>query len=102
MWNVGLFWYEKSQEEASRFANFKIDKNIMPLTSIDQELPYDFPVKFHSRDSSEEVPLSRLIANINNIKNMYLIGEGGSGNHCALFHNAGHLQRTNVSGKILK
>lgn len=85
MWNVGLFWYEKSQEEASRFANFEIDKNIMPLTSIEQEQPYDFPVKFHSQGSSEEVPLSRLIANINNIKNMYLIGEGGSGKTSALY-----------------
>lgn len=85
MWNVGLFWYEKSQEEASRFANFEIDKNIMPLTSIEQEQPYDFPVKFHSQGSSEEIPLSRLIANINNIKNMYLIGEGGSGKTSALY-----------------
>ena len=85
MWNVGLFWYEKSQEETSRFANFEIDKNIMPLTSIEQEHLYDFPVKFHSQGSSEEVPLSRLIANINNIKNMYLIGEGGSGKTTALY-----------------
>ena len=105
MWNVGLFWYEKSQEEASRFANFKIDKNIMPLTSIDQELPYDFPVKFHSRDSSEEVPLSRLIANINNIKNMYLIGEGGSGKTTALYSimqdtYKGQMYRVKYSNKI--
>ena len=85
MWNVGLFWYEKSQEPASRFANLKIDKNIMPLTSSEREPSYNFPIKCHTKSTSEELPLAQIIANINNIGDMYLIGEGGSGKTTALY-----------------
>lgn len=85
MWNVGLFWYEKSQEPASRFANLKIDKNIMPLTSSEREPSYNFPIKCHTKSTSEELPLAQVIANINNIGDMYLIGEGGSGKTTALY-----------------
>ena len=85
MWNVGLFWYKKSQEPASRFANLKIDRNIMPLTSPEQEPAYNFPVKCHTQNNSDGLPLSQIIANINNIGDMYLIGEGGSGKTTALY-----------------
>lgn len=85
MWNVGLFWYEKSCESASRFANLKIDRHIMPLISTEQELSYDFPVKCYTKDATKDQPLSQVIANINNIGDMYLIGEGGSGKTTALY-----------------
>ena len=84
MWNVGLFWYEKSQEPASRFANLTIEKNIMPLISISHDA-YNFPVKCYTKDSTKDRPLSQIIANINNIGDMYLIGEGGSGKTTALY-----------------
>ncbi len=80
-----MFWYEKSQEPASRFANLKIDKNIMPLTSSEREPSYNFPIKCHTKSTSEELPLAQVIANINNIGDMYLIGEGGSGKTTALY-----------------
>ena len=85
MWNVGLFWYKKSQESASRFANLKIDRNIMPLTSVEQELSDNFPVKCHTESDSKGLPLSQIIANINNVGDMYIIGEGGSGKTTALY-----------------
>ena len=85
MWDVGLFWYEKSCESASRFANLKIDRHIMPLISTEQELSYDFPVKCHTKDATKDQSLSQVIANINNIGDMYLIGEGGSGKTTALY-----------------
>lgn len=84
-WNAGKFWYEESCKSGSRFNGLDIDKKIMPLTSSETYIT-DLPVNvtMDPEDSSDPIPLYKILEHPETIHNMYLIGEGGIGKTTAL------------------
>ncbi len=87
LWNAGAFWYEKSKEEGNRFLELKIDEKIMPLAAEKNQDSYRFPVNVYKEEDIEhsKIELSQIISKIEEIDDMYLIGEGGIGKTTALY-----------------
>lgn len=87
LWNAGAFWYEKSKEEGNRFLELNIDKKIMPLATEKNQDSYRFPVNVYKEEDIEhsKIKLSQIISKIEEIDDMYLIGEGGIGKTTALY-----------------
>ena len=87
LWNAGAFWYEKSKEEGNRFLKRNIDEKIMPLATEKNQDSYRFPVNVYKEEDIEhsKIELSQIISKIEEIDDMYLIGEGGIGKTTALY-----------------
>lgn len=84
-WRAGKLWYEESRKAGSRFAGLDIDKIIMPLSSPSSHV-MDFPIRVSENleDAADQKPLSKILDDTENLRNMYLIGEGGIGKTTAL------------------
>lgn len=84
-WKAGKLWYEESRKAGSRFAGLDIDKRIMPLSSTSSHV-MNFPIRVSENleNADDQKPLAEILDDTENLRNMYLIGEGGIGKTTAL------------------
>ena len=84
-WRAGKLWYEERRKAGSRFAGLDIDKIIMPLSSPSSHV-MNFPIRVSEnlKDVDDQKPLAEILDDTENLRNMYLIGEGGIGKTTAL------------------
>lgn len=85
LWNAGKFWYEESLKKGSRFGEFHIDEKIMPLSVECEKGNTDLPINICKENDKDSKNLGEYISRIEEIHNMYLIGEGGMGKTTALY-----------------
>lgn len=84
-WRAGKLWYEESRKAGSRFAGLDIDKRIMPLSSPSSHV-MNFPIRVSENleNADDQKSLAEILDDTENLRNMYLIGEGGIGKTTAL------------------